>query len=303
VTWQKGCPLAARTDNSNQPTTEMLAQTIATARSADVVIYVGGLDSTFEMEQANDAKAPYQGFHRGDRTAIELPPVQAELLKALHATGKPVVFVNCSGSAIAMPWETKHLPAVLQAWYPGEGGGRAVAEVLFGDVNPGGRLPVTFYRSTTDLPPFDDYSMSNRTYRYFGGKPLFAFGHGLSYTTFGYAGAKLNAAAFRPNETVKLSFTLKNRGRRAGDEVAQVYFRHVKSALPQPKLALCAFKRIALAQGETTTVTMDIPVERFRYWDSTQKRYVVEPGKYELLVAAASDDIRLRAPLVIERGQ
>ena len=128
----------------------------------------------------------YDGFNGGDRTRIELPPVQEDLLKALQATGKPVVFVNCSGSAMAMPWEAEHLPAILQAWYPGEQGGRAVAEVLFGDVNPAGHLPVTFYRSTADLPAFDDYSMSNRTYRYFNGKPLFAFGHGLSYTKFNY---------------------------------------------------------------------------------------------------------------------
>ena len=127
------------------------------------------------------------GFAGGDRTRIELPPVQTDLLKALQATGKPVVFVNCSGSAIAMPWEAEHLPAIVQAWYPGEEGGRAVAEVLFGDVNPAGRLPVTFYASTADLPAFDDYSMANRTYRYFTGKPLFAFGHGLSYTKFDYA--------------------------------------------------------------------------------------------------------------------
>ena len=121
--------------------------------------------------------------------------MQTELLKALHATGKPVVFVNCSGSAMAMPWEAENLPAIVQAWYPGEEGGRAVAEVLFGDVNPAGRLPVTFYRSTADLPPFDDYSMANRTYRYFKGKPLFAFGHGLSYTQFDYS-----AAAARRNQ-------------------------------------------------------------------------------------------------------
>ena len=140
-----------------------------------MVIYVGGIDSTLESEEGN-AENDCQGFNGGDRTRIELPSLQEDLLKALHATGKPVVFVNCSGSAMAMPWEAKHLPAIVQAWYPGEEGGRAVAEVLFGDVNPAGRLPITFYRSTTDLPPFEDYSMTNRTYRYFTGKPLFAFG-------------------------------------------------------------------------------------------------------------------------------
>jgi beta-glucosidase len=136
-------------------------------------------------------------------------------------------------------------------------------------------------------------------YRYFNGKPLFAFGCGLSYTQFKYAGPKLNAANFGPHGAVQLSFTLKNTGERDGDEVAQVYFRHVHSSVPQPKLALCGFTRIHLTKGERRTVTVDIPVERFRYWDTAQKHYAVEPGKYELLVGDASDDIRLRVPLKI----
>src|SRR5205085_10174232 len=137
-------------------------------------------------------------------------------------------FINCSGSAIAMPWENQNLPAILQAWYPGEEGGTAVAQILFGDINPAARLPVTFYASTKDLPPFDDYSMTNRTYRYFTGKPLYAFGHGLSYTKFDYADAKLDSPQRPADGSIKLSFTLKNTGQREGDEVAQVYFRHVK---------------------------------------------------------------------------
>jgi beta-glucosidase len=296
VTYAAGCPLALKNDNSNQPTPEATAQAVAAAKSADAVIYVGGLDSTLEKEEG---RVNYQGFYGGDRKQIELPLPQEDLLKALHATGKPVVFVNCSGSAMAMPWEAEHLPAIVQAWYPGEQGGIAVAKVLFGDVNPAGRLPITFYRSTTDLPPFEDYSMSNRTYRYFNGKPLFAFGHGLGYTKFDYAHARLNAAASAPDGTLKLSFTLQNNGARDGDEVAQVYFRHVNSEVPQPKLALCAFTRIHLAKDGRTTVTLEIPVERFRYWDTARKQYAVSPGKYELLVGAASDDIRLRAEVKI----
>jgi beta-glucosidase len=210
-----------------------------------------------------------------------------------------VVFVNCSGSAMAVPWEAKHLPAIVQAWYPGEQGGIAVGEVLFGDVNPAGRSPITFYRSTADLPPFEDYSMKNRTYRYFKGKPLFAFGHGLSYTKFKYSGAKLAAATIGAEDAVKLSFAMKNTGRRDGDEVAQVYFRHVNSAVSQPKLALCGFALIHLEKGKGTSVAMDIPAERFRYWDTLEKKYVIEPGKYELLIGAASDDIRLRVPVKI----
>ncbi|HUD84264.1 MAG TPA: glycoside hydrolase family 3 C-terminal domain-containing protein, partial [Candidatus Saccharimonadales bacterium] len=173
VTYQPGCPLAVRKDGSGKPSPEMIASAVKAAAAADVVIYVGGLNPQLEGEEM---PVNYVGFGGGDRTDIALPAVQVELLKALQATAKPVVFVNCSGSAVAMVWAAENLPAILQAWYPGGEGGHAVAEALFGDINPAGRLPVTFYRSTADLPAFDDYSMSNRTYRYFTGKPLFAFG-------------------------------------------------------------------------------------------------------------------------------
>jgi beta-glucosidase len=300
VAYVLGCPLALRNDGSNRPTPEMTAQAVAAAKSADVVIFVGGIDSTLEKEEGREV---CQGFDRGDRTRIELPPVQEELLKQLYATGKPMVLVNCSGSAMAMPWEAEKLPAIVQAWYPGEEGGIAVAKVLFGDVNPAGRLPITFYRSTKDLPPFTDYSMSNRTYRYFNGKPLFAFGYGLSYTKFSYKKISLEHSTIAPDGSMAVSFDLKNTGKRDGDEVAQVYFRHIHSTVPQPKLALCGFERVHLARGERKTVTMEIPAERFRYWDTEQKRYVVEPGKYQLLVGGASDNIRLRVPFRIAGTQ
>jgi beta-glucosidase len=298
VTYSPGCPLALRKDDSNQPGAAMLNDAVAAAKSADVVIYVGGISAQFEGEEMSRANS-FDGFAGGDRTRIELPSVQTDLLKALKGTGKPVIFVNCSGSAMAMPWEAENLPAILQAWYPGEQGGRAVAEVLFGDVNPAARLPVTFYRSTDDLPDFEDYSMRNRTYRYFNGKPLFAFGHGLSYTTFSYKKAALNNSAIAPNDTVKVSFDLKNTGERDGDEVVQVYFRHLNSPVPQAKLALCGFTRVHLEHKKSATVTVEIPAERFRYWDVSKKQYVVEPGNYELLIGAASDDIRLKTPLKI----
>jgi beta-glucosidase len=297
VVYEPGGPLAVHRGEPEKPDAEMQAEAVAAAQSADVVIYAGGISPKLEGEEMF---VDYDGFHGGDRTRIELPAVQMALLKALFATGKPIVFVNCSGSAIAMPWAAENLPAILQAWYPGEEGGRAVAEVLFGDVNPAGRLPVTFYRSTSDLPPFDDYSMSNRTYRYFNGQPLFAFGHGLSYTRFDYSDARLiHPARITAADTVKLVFGVKNIGTRDGDEVAQVYFRHVNSAVPQAKLALCGFARMHLPPGATARVAMEIPVERFRYWDVAHQRYAVEPGDYELLVGAASDDIRLQLPLKV----
>jgi beta-glucosidase len=296
VSYEPGCPLASRADDAPKPDPKYLAAAVQLARSADVVIYVGGINSQLEGEQM---RVNYDGFEGGDRTRIELPAPQTELLKSLEATGKSVVFVNCSGSAMAMPWEAEHLPAIVQAWYPGEEGGRAVAEVLFGEVNPAGRLPLTFYRSTGDLPAFDNYSMSNRTYRYFSGKPLFAFGHGLSYTRFEYRAPKLNSPEIRADGTLTVTFELANAGKAGGDEVAQVYFRHVQSAAPQPNLALCGFKRVHLGEGQKENVSFEIPAARFRYWDTGKKQYVVEAGGYELLIGAASDDVRLRAPFKV----
>jgi beta-glucosidase len=273
-------------NTTNRPLDELKAEALEHAEKADLIIYAGGLTPAQEGE----------GF---DRDSIELPECQQTLIKALHETGKPMVMVNCSGSAIALLWESENLPAILQAWYPGQSGGQAVAEVLFGDVNPSGHLPLTFYRATADLPAFTDYSMSNRTYRYFSGKPLYAFGHGLSYTQFDYENGKLESKRIAANGTAKVSFTVKNSGKRGGDDIAQVYYRHVDSKVPQPKLALCGFARVHLKQGESKTVTIEVPVERLRYWDTEKKQYVVEPGEYEFLVGAASDDIRLTVPMTI----
>ncbi|MFM2295276.1 MAG: hypothetical protein RLZZ350_1689, partial [Verrucomicrobiota bacterium] len=281
--------------NSAAPFTNFAAA-IAAANSADVVIYAGGLDADLEREEK---KVQMQGFTGGDRITIELPTPQENLLRALHATGKPVVFVNCSGSAMAMPWEKANLPAIVQAWYPGQAGGRALAEILFGNVNPSGRLPITFYEATKDLPAFDDYAMSNRTYRYFTGQPLFAFGHGLSYTQFKYSDAKLAANKISADGKLKLSLTVKNTGARDGEEVVQVYFRHVKSAVPQAQQALCGFQRVNLAAGKSATVELEIPASQLRYWDTTKKTYVVESGDYELLIGAASDDVRAKLPVTV----
>jgi len=286
VIYDPGCPLAARKDEPANPPPASFAGATRAAASADVVIYVGGLNPQLEGEEM---PVNYVGFGGGDRTDIALPAVQDALLKAIHATGKPVVFVNCSGSAVAMVWAAEHLPAILQAWYPGGQGGQAVAETLFGDANPAGRLPVTLYRSTGDLPPFEDYRMSQRTYRYFTGKPLFAFGHGLSYTEFALTGAKLGSAKVGRSDSVTLGVNVTNSGQRDGDEVVQVYFRHVKPSQPQACLALCAFTRVNVPPGKTVPVSLEIPVERFRFWDTATKSYTVEPGAYELLIGGGSD--------------
>jgi beta-glucosidase len=298
VTFAAGGPLAIRKDGSNKPTQQLIDEAVAAARSADVVVFVGGISARFEGEESG-RRSYFDGFLGGDRTQIELPEVQTDLLKKLAATGRPVILVNCSGSPMAFPWAAKHLPAILQAWYPGEQGGRAVGEILFGDINPSGHLPLTFYASTADLPDFRDYSMSNRTYRYFKGKPEFAFGRGLSYSKFKFQNGKLDAKKIPADGTAKVSFTVKNSAKREGDEVAQVYFRHVHSAVSQPKLALCGFTRVHLERGGTSRVTVEVPVARLRYWDARKKQYVIEPGDYEILVGAASDDIRLKLRMAI----
>ena len=289
-----GCPMAIQLglENPAAYTAALEAarlKALELAQTADAIIYVGGICADLEREFFN---TPYDGFSHGDRTRIELPAVQTEFLKALRTTGKPLVFVNCSGGAMAMPWEAEHISAIVQAWYPGQEGGRAVAEILFGEVNPSGRLPVTFYRATADLPSFTDYAMANRTYRYFKGKPLFAFGHGLSYTSFKYDAAQLDRTQVNTNDALHVKVAVANTGSRDGDEVVQVYFRHVKSAVAQPLEALCGFERVTVAARQTAHLDIAVPVKAFRYWDTARKQYVVEAGDYEVLVGAASDDIR-----------
>jgi beta-glucosidase len=297
VVYDPGCPLAVRKNQGANPAEDnTFSRAVQAASSADVIIYVGGLTPQLEGEEM---RVNYIGFGGGDRTDIALPAVQVELLKALHATGKPVVCVNCSGSAVALVWAAEHLPAIVQAWYPGEQGGRALAEALFGDTSPAGRLPVTFYRSTADLPPFSDYSMSHRTYRYFTGKPLFAFGHGLSYTKFKFSGARLDRAKVSGDESVTLSVNVRNTGRRDGDEVVQVYFRHRKSPQPQARLALCGFIRVTVPAGTTAPVSVEIPMKRLRYWDVSTKSYIVEPGAYDILVGDASDELNKKLALEV----
>jgi len=187
----------------------------------------------------------------------------------------------------------------LQAWYPGEEGGTALAKILLGEVNPAGRLPVTFYRSTADLPAFESYAMANRTYRYFPGKPLFPFGHGLSYTHFAYGDLTVTDGPVSPSGTVRVSLPVTNSGTREGDEVVQLYVRHLDSKVPQPLHSLAAFRRIHLAANATATVTLEFPASTLRWWDVSTKSYVVEAGTYEIQVGASSADIRHTAKLQI----
>ncbi|MCC6397306.1 MAG: glycoside hydrolase family 3 C-terminal domain-containing protein, partial [Bacteroidetes bacterium] len=203
-----------------------------TAQQADFIILTLGLSPRLEGEEMEVA---VPGFHGGDRTDITLPTPQRRLLRAVASLGKPVILVLLNGSALALP-EISMVPAVVEAWYPGQAGGTALAEVLFGDVNPSGRLPVTFYKETRDIPPFAEYSMEGRTYRYFRGESLFPFGHGLSYTSFAYANAQVSRMRIPSSsqDTLWVSVDITNRGERDGEEVAQLYVRTLESSVARP---------------------------------------------------------------------
>jgi beta-glucosidase len=215
-------------------------------------------------------------------------------MKELKNTGKPLVVVNMSGSAVAMNWENSNAAAIVQAWYGGQAGGTAIMDVLFGDYNPAGRLPVTFYKSETDLPAFDDYSMKGRTYRYFTGEPLYAFGYGLSYTKFEYTGVSTNTDKVSTDGTIKLKVQVKNTGKYDGDEVVQVYFKQPKSVTDSPLQSLVAFQRISFKKGEQKELVFDIPVSQLRHFDSKKAKYDITKGKYDFMIGATSDDIRQR---------
>ena len=249
-------------------------------RDAGTVVFIGGISPNLEREEA---KVTEVGFDNGDRTSIELPAIQRDLLKALHEAGKKVVLVNCSGSAVAFTPELQTCDAILQAWYPGEQGGTAVADVLFGDYNPGGKLPVTFYKDDSQLPPFDDYDMANRTYRYFKGAPLFPFGYGLSYTTFKVGTPTYDAASG------KITVKVCNTGKRDGVEIVQAYMRNTADTAG-PLKSLRGFARVNLNAGETKTVEIDFPRKSFEGWDVETNTMRVVPGKYDIMVGTSSAD-------------
>jgi len=256
---------------------------INSLKDADVIIYVGGISPRLEGEEMKVSKP---GFSGGDRTSIDLPAVQTDFLKALKATGKPIVFVMMTGSALAIPWEEENIPAIINAWYGGEAAGTAVADVLFGDYSPSGRLPVTFYKRDSDLPPFDDYSMQNRTYRYFKGAPLYPFGFGLSYTKFSYGNLKLSKSAIKKNESINAEVTVTNSGKMKGDEVVQLYLTHLESGKDIPLYSLKGFKRITLAPGVSQKVNFKITPGMMELVNEDGKS-VLNSGKIKISIAGS----------------
>jgi len=266
---------------------------ISKLKGTDVVVFAGGLSTVLEGEEM---PVNYPGFKGGDRTNIELPAVQRNCLKALKQAGKKVIFVNCSGSAIAFTPETETCDAILQAWYPGESGGLAVADVLFGDYNPAGKLPITFYKSSEQLKDFEDYSMKGRTYRYMN-DALFPFGYGLSYTKFTIGNATLSQPAIKANEAVKITIPVSNTGKRQGTEIVQVYVRKVND-VDGPLKTLKGFQRVALKAGEKANVTIDLPATSFEFYDWSQRKMMVTPGEYEVYYGNSSDDKSLKSLII-----
>ena len=261
-------------------------QAIDQLRGIDKVIFVGGISPALEGEEM---PVDIEGFKGGDRTSIELPRVQREFLKALKAAGKTVIFVNCSGSAIALKPETESCDAIVQAWYAGQEGGTAVADVLFGDSNPSGKLPVTFYKSTSQLPDYEDYSMRGRTYRYFD-DPLFAFGYGLSYTTFETGKAGIEGS----NGDFTLNIPVSNTGRRDGTETVQVYIRNTSDP-DGPLKSLRGFQRISVKAGQTATAQLRLTRKSFEFFDATTNTMRTKPGTYEILYGNSSLDADLKS--------
>jgi beta-glucosidase len=276
VTHARGCEITGHSQAG-------FDEAIQVAATADLAVVVAGLSQQLEGERGQQEGNPPGVRSQGDRLTLDLAPVQEQLLQAIHGTGTPVVLVLMNGSALSIHWAAENIPAILEAWYPGQAGGTAVAEALFGLTNPGGRLPMTFYRSISDLPPFDDYSMENRTYRYFTGQPLYPFGYGLSYATFTYHELRIDPQVVRLGESVSVQVQVENSGQYLGDEVVQLYLRDEEASLPVPRLQLQGFTRIRLAPGEKQTVRFTVTAEQMSFADEGGE-WLLEPGTFQVWV-------------------
>ncbi len=255
---------------------------IQAAKKADIVLMFMGLSPRLEGEEM---KVDVKGFKGGDRLTLNLPDTQENFIKKIYAIGKPIILVLLNGSAVSINWENENLPAIIEAWYPGQSAGTAIADVISGEYNPAGRLPVTFYKSIDQIPPFTDYNMTNRTYRYFKGKPLYPFGYGLSYTKFKYENLKLEKNQITPNDSTVLLVNVTNIGKLAGEEVAQLYIKADKDTVAIKTLK--GFQRISLNPGETKNVEFTITSEELSRWIDGVG-FSVEPDIYTLMIGSSS---------------
>ena len=303
VVYHKGVSLVT---SQNKDSLVLSKEILKDIETADVALFVGGLDATWEGEESNEMRAHNgeDGFLGGDRTKIELPEVQLNALKAMTKTGTPVVFVLLAGSAVSFNGLEQELEGLLAAWYPGQRGGDAVADVLFGEYNPAGRLPVTFYSSTDELAGFEDYNMragKGFTYRYYNGEALYPFGHGMSYTKFKYSDMTIDKTNIVKSDEILVSVKVKNTGVLDGEEVVQLYIKDVESTTWMPLKQLREFKRISLKKGEQKTVEFKLKaIEDLRHYDATKQSYVVEPGDFEIQIGSSSKDIRLKKIIQVE---
>jgi beta-glucosidase len=264
------------------------AAATAAAKKADVAIVYVGLSNQLEREGL-------------DRTYIALPPIQEELVRAVYAANPKTVAVLLNGGPVSVKWERDNLPAVVDMFYAGEEGGTAVADVLFGDYNPGGRLPYTVYESEAQIPPMTEYDITKGfTYMYFTGEPVYAFGHGLSYTSFRYDRLRLSSKKMRANDKLSVSVDITNTGKVAGDEVAQLYFHAVSPSVKRPSKELRGFQRISLKPGERRTVTFSLPAEKLAFYDVSKHDFVVEPGKFDIMIGSSSADIRAKDQVQVD---
>lgn len=288
VLFHPGCDLTDTLHYHRQ-----LREALTLAHQADVIVFAGGISPRLEGEAL---QVQVDGFNGGDKTNLELPAVQTALLKELKKTGKPIVLVLINGSALSINWEAENIHAIVEAWYGGEAAGTAVADVLFGKYNPAGRLPITFYKSINDIPSFDDYTMQGKTYRYFSKPVLYAFGYGLSYTSFTYSNLRVSDKQL--NKPVQLSLQLKNTGKRDGEEVVQLYIRHSKqTALKELK----GFQRVFLKKGETKTVLFTVRPEDIQHYNPATDELDIIPGEVDVMIGSSSQLIRFTTTLSLSK--
>jgi beta-glucosidase len=294
VNYARGCEILSDSKDG-------FVEAIQVAKKSQLAVVVIGLSQQLEGEEGQQEGNPPGATSLGDRLSLDLPEIQEQFIQAIYETGTPVVLVLINGSALSINWANSHIPAILEAWYPGQAGGSAVAEALFGLTNPGGRLPVTFYRSVADLPAFDDYSMQNRTYRYFTGQPLYPFGFGLSYTNFTYRNLKIDPLKITPGSPVSIQVEVENTGSRLGDEVVQLYLQDVEASLPVPRLQLQGFTRIRLAPGERQTVQFTLTARQMSLADESGN-WVLEPGEFKVWVGGRQPDLKnsSQSPNILE---
>lgn len=266
-------------------------------KDADVILFVGGISPEIEGEEM---PVDEPGFYKGDRTTTVLPKVQTDFMKMLKATGKPVVFVMMSGSSMAMEWEAANIPAILATWYAGQSGGTAIADILFGDYNPSGRLPVTFYAKDSDLGDYEDYDMTNRTYRYFKGEPLYPFGHGLSYSKFDYEWVSQPSKSYAKDAIINCNVKVKNVGEYAGDEVSQVYIQYPQNGERLPLKELRTFERLSIEKGNASEFNISVSIRDLQKWNEEKNTFEVPTGTYGIFIGGSSDNAKITAQFDIK---